>query len=87
MSDNDETYKLDTTHRATDRRNSRVIEWVSVKDKKIPPKNTKLLFKIFNEDLALGHFNECFITENWKLLGKKITHWADISQLKPSEDL
>lgn len=83
---NDKHYQLDTTHRATDRRHCRVIEWVSVKDRLPDHSEDVLIYLNYGEvqKISFGYLEEdCWIHEGEICPISCLTHWADMSMLAP----
>jgi len=94
---NDNHYKLDTTFRATDGRNKRVVEWVSVKDR-LPELMQDVLFLFIRDraqkEFCLGHrdedgWNSCLLFNSHKLINDKdiidVTHWASLEGIEPHD--
>lgn len=93
---NDKVFQLDITFRATDRRNCRVIEWVDAY-KKLPNEGQIVLAINSHNSHSQADYNMMVcVFENKRFMidhfceqsdMHEVTHWADISNFKPSEDL
>lgn len=83
---NDTAYKMDTTFRATDTRNKRVIEWISVKDRK-PKDGEQVLIHLcilYSAIKGADYADKSFYVLDEDVT-KWVTHWASIEQLAPTE--